>query len=123
MSEREKNDSKKALFALHVLFAVYALSSVMSKLASGEEVISVRFVLYYLIMIALLGVYAIFYQQIIKHLSLTTAYANRAAVVIWGVIYGVLFFHETITVQKLAGIALIIAGIVIYATDGREDAL
>ena len=63
----------------------------------------------------LLGFYAIGWQQIIKRLPLTTAFANKAVTVVWGIIWGAVFFHESITVGKVIGAALVIVGVVIYA--------
>ena len=43
---------------------------------------------------------------------------NKAATVIWGLVFGALFFRERVTAGKLFGAALIIAGIVLYALPG-----
>ena len=109
------NSRTKTYILLHILLAVYSLTSVFSKLAAQEEFLSLRFCLYYGGMILLLGVYAIGWQQVIKHLPLTEAFANKAVTVLWGFIYGILLFHEGVTVWKLVGLALIVAGIVLYA--------
>ncbi len=71
--------------------------------------------MYYAAIILLLGFYAIGWQQIIKRLPLTTAYANKAVTVVWGIVWGFVFFHEAITVGKVVGAALVILGVVIYA--------
>ena len=78
-------------------------------------VLSFKFCLFYAIIIFLLGFYAIGWQQIIKRLPLTTAFANKAVTVVWGIIWGAVFFHESITVGKVIGAALVIVGVVIYA--------
>ena len=75
-------------------------------------------------MIALLGIYAIGWQQIIKRIPLTSAYANKAASVVWGFIWGILFFKEQMTIGKLTGLAMIVAGIVLYSyadQEGRDE--
>ncbi len=106
---------------LHVLLMIYALSSVAGKLAAQEPVFSLKFILWYGGMIALLGVYAVGWQQVIKHMDLTAAYAAKAATVIWGFLFGILLFHETITPGKIIGLVLITAGIILYAkADGEE---
>ena len=112
----------KALLALHLLLALYSLCDVCSKLAAGQSFLSFGFCLYYGGMILLLGVYAIGWQQIIKRLPLTTAYANKAATVVWGILWGMLLFDERVTPGKLAGAALNIAGVVLYAkADVKEE--
>ena len=106
---------------LHFLLAVYSLTSVCSKLAAQEEFLSLKFCLYYGGMILLLGVYAIGWQQVIKHLPLTEAFANKAVTVLWGCIWGVLLFHETMNAWKIIGLVLIIGGIVLYAHSETEE--
>ena len=69
----------------------------------------------------MLGIYAIVWQQIIKKLPLTVAYANKAITVVWGILWGILFFDESISFFKILGAMIIIAGIVLYVTsDGGE---
>lgn len=108
---------------LHILLVIYALSSVAGKLAAGEPFFSPRFCLCYGMMIALLGIYAVGWQQVIKHMDLTSAYAAKAATVIWGFVFGVLLFKEQVTAGKLAGLALITAGIVLFGIDDGENAV
>ena len=72
----------------------------------------------------ILAVYALGWQQIIKRLPLTTAFANKAVTVVWGIVCGALFFGEAITPGKLAGAALIIGGVVLFVkADGEENRL
>lgn len=99
---------------------VYSLSSYFSKNASRFPFLSLRFILYYLGVIAILGIYAIGWQQVIKRLPLTTAYANKAVTVVWGMIWGLVFFQEGISVGKVIGAAMVIAGVVLYATADGE---
>lgn len=105
----------KLLFCLHLLLMLYSTSTICSKLAAEEPFLSFRFCLCYAGVIALLGLYAIGWQQIIKRLPLTMAFANKAVTVVWGLLWGVLFFQERMTVGKIAGAVLVIAGVVIYA--------
>ncbi len=107
---------------LHALLAVYSLSSVFSKLAATEPFLSPKFCLYYGMVIVLLGVYAIGWQQVIRHLPLTVAFANKAVTVVWGFLYGILFFQERVTAMKVIGLLTVVAGVVLYAyADEEED--
>jgi hypothetical protein len=72
--------------------------------------------------LVLLGVYAIGWQQVIKRMPLSSAYANRAVTVIWGLFWGVVLFGESITPGKIIGALLIVAGIALYAHIDRDDA-
>lgn len=60
------------------------------------------------------------WQQIIKRLPLTTAFANKAVTVVWGIIWGALFFKEPVTIGKIAGAVLVILGVVLYAYADKE---
>ena len=112
------------MIILHLFMALYSMTGIASKFAAGEEFLSFRFFLFYGIVLFGLFVYAIAWQQIIKHLPLITAYANRGVTVIWGIIWGYFIFSEEITVRKLIGAAIIICGIVFIVTadpEGGED--
>lgn len=110
----------KTLFALHLLLMVYSTSGILSKLAAGVDFLSWQFVGLYAGIIALLGVYAIGWQQILRRMPLTSAFSNKAVTIVWGIVWGALFFSEPITVSKVAGAALIIAGVVLFAhADGE----
>ena len=108
------------LILLHLLLALYSFGAILGKLAALCDFLSLRFVLFYGGVILILGVYALFWQQIIKRLPLTVAYANRAVTVVWGIIWGYLFFHETVSAQKVIGAAVVMAGIVLYAGADHE---
>lgn len=111
----------KTILALHILLMIYSLNSIFSKYASFEEFLSFKWCLYYGSVIFLLGIYAIGWQQIIKKMPLTSAYANKAVTVIWGIIWGLVFFHEKITPNKIIGAILITIGVVIFALSDKES--
>ena len=117
---KTKNTWKILLF-LHLLLGVYSLSGVFSKKAAGETFLSLRFCLFYGGIIFLLGIYAIFWQQIIKRMPLTTAYANKAVTVIWGLVWGIVIFGEGITIKKVIGALIVMAGIVIYSIESAKE--
>lgn len=116
-----KFKNNRTLFLLHLLLMLYSTSGILSKLAAGEAFLSVRFCLYYGGIIALLGIYAIGWQQIIKRMDLTTAFANKAVTVVWGIVWGTLFFHEQITFGKVLGAVLVIAGVVLFVQADRGE--
>lgn len=111
----------KTIFLLHLMLMVYSMSGICSKKAAGVAFLSKEFCLYYTIIIALLGFYAIGWQQIIKRLPLTTAFANKAVTVVWGIIWGFLFFRESITIGKVIGAIFVITGVIVYSYADRED--
>ena len=119
-----KNKMKRAktLLLLHFMLMIYSMSGICSKMASKQEFLSLKFCIYYGIIIILLGFYAIGWQQIIKRLPLTTAFANKAVTVVWGIIWGFIFFNEPITMGKVIGALMVVGGIVMYAlADGEQE--
>ena len=119
---------KKAryLIILHIILALFSISGIFSKLAAGEEMLSAKWIVYYGAVLAFLFVYAIAWQQIIKKMPIVTAYANKAVMVIWGIIWGFVFFSEVITIQKIIGAIIITAGVYLVVTgdeytEDRED--
>ena len=115
------NKSKiKVLVILHLMLMFYSMSGIFSKLAAQETLLSLRFCLYYGGIILLLGLYAIGWQQIIKRLPLTTAFANKAVSVVWGIIWGCLIFKESITIGKVIGAILVVYGVVLYAYSDND---
>lgn len=112
----------KTLFLLHLMLMIYSMSGICSKMAAKQEFLSLEFCLYYGAIIILLGFYAIGWQQIIKRLPLTTAFANKAVTVAWGIVWGFLFFDEPITSGKIVGVLMVVGGIVMYAlADEAEE--
>ncbi len=118
----KKGNRTKVLVALHLLLMVYSTGSIFSKTAAQYSFMSWQFILGYGGMIAVLGIYAIGWQQVIKRMPLTAAYANRAVTVAWGIVWGVLVFHEGISPLKLVGAAVVLAGVVLFAIADNEDA-
>lgn len=110
----------KYFLLLHLLLAVYSLTGVASKFAAGEDFPSFKFILYYGIVLFGLFIYALGWQQIIKHMPLITAYANKGVTVIWGLIWGFFIFAEKITIRHFIGAAVIITGIVFIVTEEAE---
>ena len=107
----------KNILLLQAVVVIYTLSSVVAKFATGKELFSFSFFLFYGIEVAILGVYAILWQQMIKRFELSVAYANRAMALLWSAVWAVVLFHENLTAKQLLGIALVIIGTVIVNTD------
>lgn len=111
----------KWFLLLHVILGIYAGSSVCSKLAARQPFLSVAFILLYGLMLTALVVYAVGWQQVIKHLPLTTAYANKAVTVVWGILLGLAVFGEAVTLRQVIGAAIIICGIVLFVRADNEN--
>ena len=112
--------NKKHILLLHILLMLYSLGGICSKKASAECFLSGEFLFYYLALLLTLVVYAFGWQQIIKVLPLSTAFANKSITVVWGLVWGILLFNENITTGKLIGIGFIVAGIVLFSYSGKS---
>lgn len=116
----KKRVSMLQILILQLNVLVFSLSSVMMKLASGKALFSWPFVLFYGGGIALLGIYALVWQQILKRIPLSVAYANRAMSMLYSMVFGALLFQERITLPMLLGTAVIGAGILVMV-NADED--
>lgn len=121
MKIKQSSKASTLLFT-NILLAIYSLSGFFSKAASKYTLSNVMFYVLYGGMILILGIYAIGWQQVIKKLPLTTAYANKAVTVVWGMIYGLLFFQEKISIWKILGALVIIIGVWMFVkADAKEE--
>ena len=106
----KKHLSWKLLLVLQGAVCLYTVSGIAAKLASNYDFLSVGFILCYGAEIAILGIYAIVWQQIIKRVDISIAYANRAMAIFWSMLWAFLLFREQITLRNLLGVLLIFIG-------------
>ena len=102
---------------LHLLIFAFSFCGVFSKLAAANEFLSFKFCIFYGISIMILGTYAILWQQVLKHFSLTTAFFNKAVTIIWGMLWGILFFKEKITINMIIGTIIVLIGVGLVVKD------
>ena len=89
-------------------------------LAAQQPFLSAAFIVLYGLMLLALVTYAVGWQQVIKHLPLTTAYANKAVTVVWGILLGLAVFGEAVTPRQVIGAVIIICGIVLFVRADNE---
>ena len=104
---------------LHGSLLLNSLAGVASKFAGREEIPSFRFLLFYGIVILITFVFALAWQQVLKHMSLTFAFTSKPITVIYALIWGALFFHEQVTLKMVLGAVVIMIGIIVGIT-GEE---
>ncbi len=122
-NRRQRRERITWFVVLQLTMLLYATTSIFSKNASRYKTASWQFILCYAGMLTVLGLYAVLWQQIMKHLPLTLAYANKGVNIIWGLVFGAALFREKIRPVQLAGCALIIFGTVLYMrADQAEQA-
>ena len=89
----------------------YSLIPVALKLTSRFEVGTKEFVAGYAAIIAMLFVYALFWQQILKMVPLSTAFMFKGTSVFFVLLISVVIFNETITMFNIVGSVIIAVGI------------
>ena len=115
-----KKDTVKWFAILHIIILIFSASSICSKFASQNDFMSVKWIVFYGIVICILGFYAIAWQQVLKHLPLITTYANKAVTTIWGLVWGYFIFGEAITIQKVVGAAVVVFGVYLVVSGDEE---
>ncbi len=123
MQQLASGKNKRSLYlALHLFLMFYSSGAVISKLAAGKEFLSVPFIALYALEILILAFYAIGWQQFIKRMPLSAAYANKAVTVVWGCVWGMLIFKEHLTAGKIVGALFVLGGIALFGfADGKAQ--
>lgn len=86
-------------------------------MASNYPFLSVEFIVRYSSMVSLFGLYAAVWQRVLEKVDLGLAYAAKSLVVVYSLFWAALIFRESITLNNLAGSALVITGVILA---GRE---
>ncbi|WP_111931021.1 SMR family transporter [Clostridium tertium] len=112
---------KNKYMQLHIAILIYTFSSVFSKLASDSLSLNGLFAFKTVIMLGglvlILGLYAVVWQQVIKNIDLSVAYANKGISIIWTLIWSVMLFNEKLQVKNIVGALIIIIGIMVINYD------
>ena len=116
----KKSRNLLSFLFMHIAFLVYTLYPLLGKFATRYEMLSFQFVALYCVVFAILFLYAILWQQVLKRIPLTTAIANKSITIVWGMIFGLLLFGEGISLKMLIGVALILSGILILSTEKEK---
>jgi drug/metabolite transporter (DMT)-like permease len=102
---------------LHVSFLLYSLVTVFAKTAAMSGWATPTFFLFAAFEIMTLAVYAVLWQQVLRKFTLMVAYANKGIVIIWNLIWAVVLFRESVTLENVIGGAIVIAGMILVSTD------
>ena len=127
MPEETKPGRKKGLevpwkwfVILHLSLIVNSMAGVASKMAGRQKFLSASFVIYYGLVLLITFVFALVWQQVLGHMSLTFAFTNKPITVIYSLIWGAYIFHERVSLRMVIGALVIIAGIIIGVSGGSE---
>lgn len=105
----------KRYFALVGVNLIYACTSIFTKMASRQEMLSWPYLFWIVGAIGVMGVYALLWQQVIARMPLSTAYMFKGTSLVFVLLISALLFGEAITLNNVLGSVIIIAGIVLYA--------
>ena len=107
----------KRFLPLHLTIMLFSLTSVFSKAASvrynAGGIRDPLLWLFLFLMMANCGVYALAWQKVIRSFDLNVAYANRTVYLLWAQIWAVLIFREQLCASNIAGLLLVIAGVLV----------
>lgn len=98
-------------------FALYSCTSIFMRYAAIYPFLSWQYIIMLCCAILVLGVYAIIWQQIIKHVDISIAYMFKGSSLIFTMLFAWMLFGEQITLHNGIGAAVIIGGIVLYAKE------
>lgn len=110
----------KSYMLLHLIILLYSLGNVFSKGAAEKEFLSFEFCLFYGLVLFILAVYAVLWQQVLKSIPLNIAYANKAISLVWGMLWGALMFKETISISNIIGAVIVLVGVLLMVTGGEK---
>ena len=105
----------KRYFALIGLNIIYASTSIFTKMASRQEMLSWPYILWIAGAVGVMGLYAILWQQVITRIPLSTAYMFKGTSLVFVLLLSALLFGEAITMANVIGSVIIISGIVLFA--------
>lgn len=111
----------KLFLVLHIILLLYSFGGFFSKLASEKPFLSFDFCLFYGLVLLVMAVYAVLWQQILKYIPLNMAYANKAVTLVWGMVWGAVFFKEHISLSNIIGAVIVLAGVLLMVTGGEKN--
>ena len=113
---KRKNDWR-AFAVLQIALFIVSLGGIFSKIAGQQTFMSGKFLLFYGLLLGVLFIYAIVWQQVLKKLSLTVAYASKGIGIIYSILWGCIFFDEKIEWNMILGAILVLCGVYCYIVE------
>ena len=107
----------KYYISMHFTLLILSLAGVLSKVAAQNQWFSLKWMALYGFVLIIMCAYAFMWQQILKYIPLTVAFCNKAITIIWGMLWGKLFFDETIKLNMAIGGMIVFIGIYFVVTD------
>ena len=109
------------ILLLEISVIVYSLSTVAGNLAGQNPFLSRNYIIYFGLEFVILAIYAILWQQVIKRFQLSIAYCNKSVTLLWSMLWNFIIFSQGITPGKVAGVLLVMAGVIVMNIGGHGD--
>ena len=109
------------LLQLQGAVIAYSLSTVVANIASGYKFLSLGYIGFYSLVVVILGIYAVIWQQMIKKFQLSIAYANKALTLLWAMVWNYVIFRQGITLWKVVGVIIVGIGVMIMNLSEAEE--
>ena len=110
-----KNKTILFFLLMHLGFFIYSLYSLTGKFLAREPFFTAKFFMLGFLVVCILFIYAVLWQQVLKHISLSAAVANKSVIILWGMFWGKLIFNEPVTLRMIIGSVIILAGILLLS--------
>ena len=117
MTDEKRAGRSRVLILLSLSLVIQSLSSVFIKYAGTYETFSREFIIFYVLAVGCLGVFAVMWQILLEMIPLTTAYLRKGILYILILIWSVILFQEHVTWNNIIGSIIIIVGISIHGMD------
>ena len=105
----------KQIGALVGVNMIYACVGICTKMASLQPTGSWPYLLWFGGAVAIIALYALLWQQVLRRIELSTAYMFKGTTLIFTMLIAALLFGEHITTANIIGSLIIVTGIVILA--------
>ena len=87
------------------------------KFGGRYPIFSPMYLFWFVMAVMVMGIYAVGWQLILERLPLMTAYLRKGISYVLVFVWASVLFHETITLQQIIGIIVIIIGMVVGMSD------
>lgn len=94
---------------------LYACVGICTKMAALQTPMSWPYLLWFCGAVAIIGIYALLWQQVLRRIELSTAYLFKGTTLIFTMLFAALLFGEAITIPNMIGSLIIIIGITLLA--------
>lgn len=116
----KKSNVKQTVF-LHISILIFSATGIFSKMLASNinenGIFNIWTFIFGGLMLINCGLYALFWQQNLRHFEVNVAYAHRAVYNVWSLLWAFFIFSEVITIGNIVGTVLIIAGVLVIQSE------